>query len=211
MRPGTAPTTQSEPPVAALGEPDVRPLGRIGMVARWQPVHLGHLPVLRALCDRAGHALIGIGSSNRHNRRSPFWAEERAEMIRLVLDGRGNFTLVPVPDLDDGPRWRVLVLDLFGPLDRFVTDNPYVASLLAHDYRLMRPVELVPPEQRVRIDGTMVRGEMARGPAWRDLVPPEVAAYIEENRLDERFRREFGLETLALDAGEGGVRDVFVG
>ena len=35
----------------------------------------------------------------------------------------------------------------------------------------MRPVELVPEEERIAIDGTMVRREMARGDGWRDLVP----------------------------------------
>jgi nicotinamide-nucleotide adenylyltransferase len=175
------------------------PVDRIGMVARWQPVHLGHAPVLRALCDHASQALIGIGSSNRHDLRSPFTLEETSDMIRLVLAGRQNFTLIPVPDLDDGPRWRLMVLDLFGPLDRFVTANPYVSSLLSADYQVIRPVELVPEDERIAIDGTMVRREMARGNDWQDLVPVDVAEYITARRLDDRFRREFGLQTLALD------------
>mgnify|MGYP002750839863 CR=1 FL=1 len=54
---------------------------RIGMVARWRPVHLGHAPILRALCDRATHALIGIGSSNRYDFRNPFTLEETIDMI----------------------------------------------------------------------------------------------------------------------------------
>lgn len=172
---------------------------RIGMIARWQPVHLGHAPVLRGLCDRADLALIGIGSANRHNARCPFTLDETMDMIRLVLVGRENYCLLPVPDLDDGPRWRLLILDLFGTLDLFVTDNPYVARLLAGDYRLIRPVTLVADEDRVPIDGTLVRREMARGNGWRDLVPAEVAGYITTNGLDERFRREFGLQTLAMD------------
>jgi nicotinamide-nucleotide adenylyltransferase len=173
---------------------------RIGMVARWRPVHLGHEPVLRALCNCATHALIGIGSSNRYDARNPFTLEETGDMIRLVLASRENYTLIPVPDLDDGPRWRLMIVDLFGPLARFVTANPYVASLLAADYRLVKPVELVPPEERIAINGTMVRREIARGDGWRDLVPPQVAEYITSRGLDERFRREFGLQTLALDA-----------
>jgi len=173
---------------------------RIGMVARWRPVHLGHAPVLRALCERAEHALIGIGSSNRYDARNPFTLEETGDMLRLALAGRENYRLVPVPDLDDGPRWRLLILDLFGPLDVFVTANPYVASLLAGDYRLLRPVELVPEKERIALDGRLVRREMARGDGWRDLVPPEVAEYLTSRQLDERFRREFGLQTLALDA-----------
>lgn len=170
------------------------------MVARWRPVHQGHALVLRALCDHASQALIGIGSSNRYDLRNPFTIEETVDMIRLVLPDRQNYTLLPVPDLDDGPRWRDMVLEMFGALDLFVTANPYVASLLAMDYRVIKPVELIPQRDRVAIDGSMVRSEMARGDGWRALVPAEVADYITTRRLDERFRREFGLRALALDA-----------
>ena len=173
---------------------------RIAMIARWKPVHLGHLPVLHALCGSAEHAFIAIGSSNRYNSRNPFTLEETVDMLRLALAGRGNYTLMPVPDLDDGPRWRLMVRDIFGALDAFVTDNPYVAHLLREDYLLLRPVALVPLEARVAVDGTMVRRELARGGDWRALVPPEIADYITAHHLDERFRREFGLETLALDS-----------
>jgi nicotinamide-nucleotide adenylyltransferase len=175
------------------------PFGRIGMVARWRPVHLGHAPVLRALCSRADQALIGIGSSNRYDVRNPFTLNETSDMIRLVLADLENHILIPVPDLDDGPRWRAMIIDMFGPLDRFVTANPYVRSLLSEDYVTIRPVELLPVEQRIAIDGSMVRREMARGDGWRELVPKIVADYITTRKLDERFRREFGLETLALD------------
>ena len=172
---------------------------RIGMVARWQPVHRGHAVVLQALCNRAGQALIGIGSSNRHDARTPFSLEETAAMIQLVLAGRENYTLIPVPDLDDGPRWREMVVDLFGPLDLFITDNPYVTSLLAADYPIARPITLIAEDERIAVDGTMVRRAMARGDGWQALVPPEVAEYITTGGLDERFRREFGLLTLAME------------
>jgi nicotinamide-nucleotide adenylyltransferase len=172
---------------------------RIGMVARWQPVHRGHASVLRALCDRASQALIGIGSSNRHNLRNPFTLEERIDMVRLALPGRTNYSLIPVPDLDDGPRWREMVVELFGALDLFFTDNPYVASLLAADYKTIKPVELVPKDEHVAVNGSMVRREMAQGDSWRALVPEEIVNYITANHLDERFRREFGLQTLAMD------------
>jgi nicotinamide-nucleotide adenylyltransferase len=172
---------------------------RLGMVARWRPVHLGQTPVLRALCDLSDHALIGIGSANRYNMRNPFTLAETIDMIRLVLAGRENYTLVPVPDLDDGPRWREMVVEIFGSLDLFVTDNPYVASLLVYDYTIIRPVKLVPEDQKVPIDGTMVRREMAKGNGWRQLVPAEIADYITANQLDKRFRHEFGLSTLALE------------
>lgn len=170
---------------------------RLGMVARWKPVHRGHLPVLRALCQRADRALIGIGSSNRYNLRNPFTLAETTDMLRLALGGFDNYTLIPVPDLDDGPRWRLMILELFGMLDAFVTDNPYVARLLENDYRVIRPVSLVPLNERIPLDGTTVRHAIACGNIWQDLVPESVAGYIAKNHLDERFRREFGLEALA--------------
>jgi nicotinamide-nucleotide adenylyltransferase len=175
------------------------PCARIGVIARWQPVHLGHVPVLRALCKCSTQALIGIGSSNRYNMRNPFTFDERIEMLRLVLSERDNYTLMPVPDLDNGPRWRKLVINNFGRLDLFVTENPYVASLLADDYRIIKPVALIPEDQHIAVDGSLVRKAIAQGEGWQDLVPNEIEDYITIKRLDERFRREFGLQTLALE------------
>jgi nicotinamide-nucleotide adenylyltransferase len=184
---------------------------RIGMIARWQPVHCGHQPVLRGLCARAEHALIGIGSSNEYNYRSPFTLEETTDMIRLLLGEQGNYTLIPVPDLHNGPRWRAMVLDLFGELDCFVTANPYVESLLSGDYRIVHPIALVAESDKVAVDGSLVRREMARGDGWQSLVPEAIAAYIRAGHLDERFRREFGLQTLAIETVVGGESDVFLG
>jgi nicotinamide-nucleotide adenylyltransferase len=180
-------------------EPAAPLLARIGMVARWQPPHLGHAPVLRGLCRRARQALIGIGSCNEHNLRTPFTLEETSDMLKLVLADFDNYTLVPVPDLHDGPRWRRMVLELFGPLDLYVTENPYVASLLGGDYAIAHPVTLVPDDEKIAIDGTLVRRAMARGEDWAALLPPAVAQYIRAHALDTRFRREFGLQTLAAE------------
>jgi nicotinamide-nucleotide adenylyltransferase len=172
---------------------------RIGMIARWRPVHLGHESVLRALCRSGEQVLIGIGSSNRYNVRNPFTLEETKQMLDLVLAEFKNYEIIPVPDLDDGPRWREMIKEIFGKLDLFVTENPYVASLLKDDYRIKRPVELILPEEQILVDGSSVRRLMARGEVWESLVPAVVAEYIKSNQLDIRFREEFGLQTLALE------------
>ena len=172
----------------------------LAMVARWKPVHVGHAAVLEALVDRADRVVVGIGSSNKYDVSNPFTADETADMIRAVLAGRDNYTLVEVPDLGHGPRWRAMVVDLFGPLDLFVTANAYVRGLLENDYRVVHPALLVRPERRVAVDGTLVRRRMARGEDWESLVPPPVAEILHDRGLVDRFRREFGLATLALDA-----------
>src|ERR1051326_6014705 len=151
---------------------------RIGMIARWRPVHLGHESILRALCRSGEQVFIGIGSSNRYNARNPFTLEETKHMLKLVLADFNNYQLIPVPDLDDGPRWRVMVKEIFGALDLFVTENPYVTNLLKDDYRIKRPVELILPEEQIPVDGSGVRRAMARGEDWKSLVPSVVAEYI---------------------------------
>ena len=171
----------------------------IGMIARWRPVHLGHAAVLHGLCDAATQVRIGIGSANRYNARNPFTVDETRDMIDLVLRGRTHYEVMAVDDLDDGPRWREQVCGLFGPLDVFVSDNPYVTQLMREVYPIIRPITLVPPDQRLPLDGTQVRQAMARGENWQRLVPASVAEYICANKLDERFRREFGLQTLAME------------
>jgi len=141
--------------------------------------------------------LIGIGSSNRYNLRNPFTFEESEEMVGLSLEGFSNYQIFPIPDLDDGPRWRSMVRDLLGPLDLFLTDNPYVAHLMADIYPLAHPSIFLPPENKTRVDGTMVRLAMAKGCEWKELVPEKITTYLVERGLDDRFRKEFGLQTLS--------------
>lgn len=159
------------------------------MIARWKPLHLGHAAVLRHLGDAADRVIVGIGSSNRYDERNPFTADETREMLRLVAPE--GYEILEVPDLGHGPRWREMVTGMLGPLDLFVTANPYVRDLLCEDYHVVHPVTLVPPEERVAVDGTMVREAMRSGGDWRSLVPPVIAEYLDRNGLVERYLRDF--------------------
>ncbi|MBI1969876.1 hypothetical protein HYS48_04230 [Candidatus Woesearchaeota archaeon] len=179
-------------------------LGKVGLVARFKPLHNGGATMLEALCEQAEYVIIGIGSSNKYNARNPFTAEESKAMVEVFLSPRySNYTILLIPDYghvpeySDGQRWKQEVRQQFGSLDAFISGNPYVTGLLQDSYPVVHPVELVPEDKRVRVSGTMVRIEMAKGGNWRGLVPEPVAAYLEKNGLVERFRQEFGLQTLA--------------
>jgi nicotinamide-nucleotide adenylyltransferase len=190
----------SDAPQLLGAHPMPQNVGRLAMIARWKPVHVGHAVVLESLAESASEVVIGIGSANRYDVSNPFSASETADMIRAVLRGRSNVEIVDVPDLGHGPRWRAMVVEMLGTLDLFVTANAYVRSLLSADYRVVHPVHFVAPDRRIAVDGTTVRKAMARGEEWRTLVPPSVARVLDDANLVERFRRDFGLATIALDA-----------
>jgi nicotinamide-nucleotide adenylyltransferase len=172
---------------------------RAGFVARFRPPHLGHAAILAALARSAETVVVGVGSANRSDVDNPFTGEETAELLRPLLP-EGRFELHLLPDLYDGPRWAAMVRERFGELDLFVTANPYVRSLLEGAWRVVHPLELLGPEERIAVEGKDVRRAMARGEAWGRLVPPEVARGLNARGLVRRFREEFGLETLARSA-----------
>ncbi len=186
---------------------------KLGCIGRFKPLHLGSTAMLDGICSQASEIIIGIGSTNKYNARNPWTAEESAAMIHSYLRPRSNqYSLVQVPDFAhlpeyaDGQTWRKYVREHFGLLDGFVTRNGYVQELLKDDYRILDTLTLIPQAYRRPIKGSLVRLEMARFGDWQSLVPREVADYLEENGLVERFRQEFGLETLAQALNGAGAR-----
>ena len=184
-------------------------MGRVGVIGRFKPLHLGGARMLDAICEHATEVIIGIGSSNRYGLRSPFTVEETEGMLRAYLEPRyTNFTIIPVPDYGhvkkyaDGKKWVENTVRLYGALDVFVSGNPYVTKLLAPHYTIIHPATLIPKENHIMLCATDVRQAMARHQEkeWRTLVPNEVASYLDSHGLVERFRKEFGLETLARGA-----------
>lgn len=178
--------------------------GRVGVIARFKPLHNGAYNMLEAVCSKAKEVIIGIGSANKYNKRNPFTAEESKDMIHAALSQQfSNYAVLCIPDFghmiefSDGQKWRKSVKEAFGRLDYFISANPFVRELLKEDYVLKQPSELIDPAKYIWLKATQVRQAMAKGEEWESLVPNAVAKYLKEKDLVGRFRREFGLQTLA--------------
>lgn len=192
-------------------EVDGKKYKRIGAIGRFKPFHLGAYTMLEAMCESAEHVVIGIGSAGpdyKYNLRNPFTPEETKEMIDAALSKKfSNYSFVEIPDFahipeyKDGEKWVQEITANYGILDGFVSGDNYVIDLLKQHYNIIHPSDMIPQEKWIYIRGSMVRAEMARGgDAWKAFVPKEAADYICRNKLDERFRKEFGLETLSTFA-----------
>lgn len=192
----------------------------IGIVGRFKPLHHGGAAMLDGACERAEHVVIAIGSANKYDMRNPFTVDETRGMIDAYLAPRHtNYTITSIddyghiPEFSDGGRWREAAKEIYRGCDVILTGNPYVARLLERDFRIVPSSEMVAPRRRVFLSSTMVRQSMAHGgDDWKRLVPEEVASYIEGHGLARRFRKEFGLATLAsipsYDGPEGYAAEV---
>lgn len=176
---------------------------RTGCIGRFKPLHNGGALMLKYMCKHSDHVIIGIGSSNKYNLRNPFTCLESKEMIDSYLKKNfSNYEFVYIPDFahipehSDGEKWKEYVFEKFGKLTYFVSGNEYVNKLLKEDYKILHPTNLIPTNERVLLKGTAVRFEMAKGDNWKNLVPSSVFEYITENKIDVRFRKQFGLLTL---------------
>lgn len=178
-------------------------LGKVGLVARFKPLHLGGFALLESLCQKAEGVVIGIGSANKYNVRNPFTADESEGMIRAALDKYSNYRFVDVPDFahlpeyKDGMKWKEFVVENF-KVDYFASGNEFVRGLLADKLNVVNSYLFVPENRRIKVKSSEIRVAMATFQDWKKFVPEKVARYMEDNGLVERFRKEFGLETLSL-------------
>jgi len=181
-------------------------LGRVGIIGRFKPLHLGGYVLLKSACNQSDIVTIGIGSSNKYNVRNPFTADESEQMIyEALMPYEFNFTIKQIPDFahlgeeyKDGKRWKEHVVGQFGELDYFLTGNSYVAGLLGDTYNVMHPTKIIPKKLWIKLRASEVRLRMAQGDdKWKKLVPEKVVDYLEKNGIVDRFVKEFGLESIA--------------
>ena len=189
-------------------------LGKVGVIGRFKPLHIGAQVMLETICKLADEVIIGIGSSNKYNYRNPFTAEESKDMIDLVLEEYDNYNVILVPDFahlgeehKDGQSWVNYVTNVFGELDYFVTGNAYVKELLSPHYEIIHPSMLISEDQCIIMRASEVRYKMAQDNIWKKFVPVQVTLYLESNQLVSRFKKEFGLETLTKKHWQSESRD----
>jgi len=95
-------------------------------IMRANPPHSNHTAMLKDLCKKSVHLNINIGSSNKFDRKNPFKAEERKEMLDLALkDSYDNYKLLFLPDFDNDEKWFNFLCELNGHFTEIVSNNEY--------------------------------------------------------------------------------------
>lgn len=150
------------------------------VVGRFQPLHKGHMDVIRKCAEASEHISIGIGSAQySHTPENPFTAGERYMMINKALRDEGitNYSIIPIEDLNRYPVWVAHVVSLVPPFRTVYTNNPLTKRLFEESGFEVRASPLY---NREVFSGTEIRRRIAADEEWRSLVPDAVAEVIDD-------------------------------
>ncbi len=141
------------------------------LIGRFQPFHIGHLSAVKFALSKVENLWIGIGSSNKSNeKRNPFTADERKEMILSSLDPEivKKIQVYYVPDTGDHDKWTYHVDSIVPKYDIVFSNDDFTISLYQK-----RGIEAIPVPllQREMVSGTNIREMIATGKDWYGLVP----------------------------------------
>ena len=179
--------------------------GRGLFIGRFQPMHLGHLHVLRKLASQHQELLVGVGSANvSHTAHNPFTGGERVEMVHDSLREAGvtNALVLPLPDIGRNTIWVSHVTSLVPRFGVLYSNNPLAKRLFEEAGHQVAPA---PYHERDRFVGTQIRERMLASKEWQSLVPPAAARVIASCRGVERLRDITSGESHVVEGREAGL------
>ncbi|MGI0086927.1 MAG: nicotinamide-nucleotide adenylyltransferase [Nitrosotalea sp.] len=141
------------------------------LIGRFQPFHNGHLSAVKFALSQVENLWIGIGSSNKsREKRNPFTADERKEMILSSLDPENakKIQVYFVPDTGDHDKWTYHVDSIVPKYDIVFSNDDFTLSL--YKKRGIETIQ-VPLLQRETVSGTNIREMIASDKDWSGLVP----------------------------------------
>jgi nicotinamide-nucleotide adenylyltransferase len=151
-------------------------------IGRFQPVHKGHIDIIKKIMQEVDELIIGIGSAQEsHTLENPFTAGERELMIlRSLAEEQIDLSkvhIIPIPDVNNNAIWVSYVLSLSPPFHVVYSGNPLVCRLFKEaGFEVKRP----PLVKRKEYWGTEIRERMLKNKNWKELVPRAVAEVISE-------------------------------
>jgi nicotinamide-nucleotide adenylyltransferase len=166
------------------------------LVGRMQPVHEGHLQVIKRILEDVDEVIIGVGSAQlSHTLKDPFTAGERVMMLTKALTENGipasKYYIIPIQDVACNSIWVAHVKMLTPPFNHVYSGNPLVQRLFKEDGN---DVNVPPLYNREVYSGTEVRRRMLKGEDWKSLVPDSVIEVIKEidgiQRIKDLSKRE---------------------
>ena len=158
------------------------------LIGRFQPFHLGHLDAVLFGLARTENLFICIGSSNKSNeRKNPFSAEERREMITLSIEPSitDRIKIFDIPDVGDHEKWTFEIDKIVPKYDVIFTNDEFTKTLFGK--RKISVISVV-LKDREKFSGTNIRNLIIEDKNWRDLVPQGTRNVLDSINAKERLK-----------------------
>lgn len=160
------------------------------LIGRMQPVHNGHMEVIKQILNEVDEIIIGIGSAQAsHELKDPFTAGERIVMMNQALAEKGidpsRYYIIPMQDINFNAIWASHVKMLTPPFNIVYSGNPLVKQLFSEEgYEVRQP----PLYDRLHLSGSEVRRRILNDENWQELVPKASVDLIREINGVERLK-----------------------
>ena len=158
------------------------------LIGRFQPFHLGHLDAVLFGLARTENLFICIGSSNKSNeRKNPFSAEERREMIVTSIEPSiaDRIKIFDVPDVGDHEKWTFEIDKTVPKYDIVFTNDEFTRTLF--EKREINVISVI-LKDREKFSGTNIRNLITYDRNWRDLVPQGTRNVLDNINAKERLQ-----------------------
>ena len=159
------------------------------LIGRMQPVHNGHMQVIKKILEEVDEVIIGIGSAQlSHEVKDPFTAGERIVMMSQALSDEcidsSRYYIIPMQDINFNAVWVSHVKMLTPPFSIVYSGNPLVKQLFSEEgFEVRQP----PLYDRLHLSGTEVRRRILENLDWEELVPQATVDLLNEINGVERL------------------------
>ncbi len=159
-------------------------------IGRYQPLHHGHIYVLRRILELCGVLKIGIGSSQLSNHKNdPFTCEERTNFLNAAFRKRkiprNKYEIHEIPDIFDAKKWVDHVISIVGEFNIVYANSGWVRQLFQNrGIKVGKKIEIF----KNKFNGTNIRNLIIKNKMWTNLVPNEVVELMREFNGIERIK-----------------------
>ncbi|MFW9819504.1 MAG: nicotinamide-nucleotide adenylyltransferase, partial [Candidatus Thorarchaeota archaeon] len=165
-------------------------------IGRFQPLHHGHIYVIKQILKSKNLLKIGIGSSQlSHTLNDPFTSEERRMFLNKALEIRGisssSYKIYDIPDIFNATKWVDHVISIVGEFNSIYSNSDWIRELFSNKgIKVEKKISIFKKKFNARNIRRLISKNDKK---WKNLVPKEVAKLIEKingiNRIQSLYEK----------------------